>query len=187
MVPCSCHTGAFIVSPLLCEWPYLVQRSIWVVLLREAGGHHIPLVTLENATSFGYFWHQGWREGTSYMHLKDTRKMHPSSSTHPHFHSPSQPLSPSLQHLLSRSITHCTTDIQHYSRVKAIFFLRWIPTHLLTWCELWRHSFVMSLEAFVCFSVIGDEAHRQAVCKWHQRLGLGEATIFTYKTTKNMV
>lgn len=93
MVPCSCHTGAFIVSPLLCEWPYLVQRSIWVVLLREAGGHHIPLVTLENATSFGYFWHQGWREGTSYMHLKDTRKMHPSSPTHPHFHSPSQPLS----------------------------------------------------------------------------------------------
>lgn len=40
---------------------YLIQCSIWIVLLREARGHQIPLVTLEKATSSGYFWQEQWR------------------------------------------------------------------------------------------------------------------------------
>lgn len=106
-------------------------------------------------------------EGGYFRHARLAKCTPPAPSTPIFFPFPA-PLfipHPLLQHLLSRSITHCTTDIQHYSRVKAIFFLKWIPTHLLTWRELWRHSFVMSLETFVCFSVIGDEEHRQAVCK----------------------
>lgn len=145
------------------------------------GERHQLRLFLAPGMEGGYFIHapQGYSQNAPLQ-------LHPPPFSFP-FPAPLFIPHPSLQHLLSRSITHCTTDIQHYSRVKAIFFLRWIPTHLLTWRELWRHSFVMSLEAFVCFSVIGDEAHRQAVCKWHQRLGLGEATVFTYKTTKNMV
>lgn len=57
------------------------------------------------------------------------------------------------------------TDIQHYVRAKAIFLLKWISTHLPTWRECWSHGFVMSLESLVCFSVIGVEVNRQAVCE----------------------
>ncbi len=116
--------------------------------------------------------------------------IHPSTPTYPlHFNSLSPtPLftqHPFLQHLLSRSITYCKTGVQHYARVKAIFLLRWISTHRLTWHELWRHSFVMSLESLVRFSVIGVKVHNQAVCKRHQRLRFGVATVFTYKYHTN--
>lgn len=52
---------------------YLVQSSIFIVLLGEARGHHTPLVTLEKATSFNYFWQQGGgRVLQLHTHFKDT-------------------------------------------------------------------------------------------------------------------
>lgn len=176
MLPCH------IVRPCLCVWQYLVQSSIWVVLLREAGGHYIPLVTLEKATSSGYFWQQRWREGTL---AQRTPQEYPQYTHPPYFHSLLFIQHPFIRHLLSRSIIYCKTDIQHYIRVKAIFLLKWISTHLLTWRKLWSHSFVMSLESLVCFSFIGVKVHRQVVCQWHHRLWFGVATVFTYKHHTN--
>lgn len=52
---------------------YLVQRSIFIVLLGEARGHHTPLVTLEKATSINYFWQRGGgRLLQLHTHFKDT-------------------------------------------------------------------------------------------------------------------
>lgn len=135
----------------------------------------------------------GMREGISASHAPQGYQQYtpPLPRAHPpHFHSP--PPTPlfiqqPFQHLLSGSIIFCKMDVQHYAGVKAIFLLKWIFTHLLTWCELWSHSFVMSLESFVSCSVIGVEVHRQVVCKWNQRHGFGVAAVFTCKYHNNYV
>lgn len=71
-------------------------------------------------------------------------------------------------------------------RIWAISLLKLVSINChLTWCLLWSHSFVMSLEPLVGFSLVSVEVNAQMVCQCHHWLGFAVATVFTYKCERN--
>lgn len=155
-------TTPFFKNRFRCVSVYLVQGSIFIVLLGEARGHHTPLVTLEKATSFNYFWQRGGGKVLQlHTHFKDT--YNPST---PRSHSPS-------------STPHSNISFWqplYVARLKVIS--RW---NGFTWRELWSHSFVKSLESSAVCHLVGVKVHRQAVREWDQRPRSDTATVFTCK------